>query len=185
MGLQTTKILPEEEELLLACKKEDRVAQERLYKKYYHALITICLRYTCDEQDAVHILNQSFLKIFQHIHTYNSELASLYTWMQTIVVRTTLDWIKSNQKWNTNKIELNDDDSAVDPSVYSKLDGNDILKIIKQLPSTTQTVFNMYVFDGFTHAEIAKQLNISDGTSKWHVSNARNKIKQILKTWNS
>lgn len=185
MDLQTAEILSEEESLISACKKEDRIAQERLYKKYYHALMTICLRYTRDEQDAVYILNQGFLKIFQHIHTYNAQLASLYTWMQTIVVRTALDWIKANQKWNNHKTELNDDnsDSAVNPSIYSKLDSNDILKIIQQLPPTTRTVFNMYVFEGFTHAEIGKQLNISDGTSKWHVSDARNKIKQILKTW--
>lgn len=160
--MQTAEILQEEESLVLACRKEDRIAQEKLYKKYYHALMTICLRYTRDQQDAVYILNQSFLKIFQSIHTYNAELASLYTWMQTITVRTALDWIKSNQKWNNHKMELNDDiDNVVDPSIYSKLEGNDILKLIQQLPPTTQTVFNMYVFEGFTHAEIAKQLNNS------------------------
>lgn len=184
MELQIAKILSEEKTLILACIKEDRVAQEKLYKNYYQALITICLRYTHNEQDAVHILNQSFLKIFQHIHTYNPELASLYTWMQTIVVRTALDWLRANQKWNNNEMNFDDDnDISVSPSIYGKLNGNDILKIIQQLPPTTQTVFNMYVFEGFTHAEIAKQLNIREGTSKWHVSDARNKIKQILKTW--
>jgi RNA polymerase sigma factor (sigma-70 family) len=63
-----------------------------------------------------------------------------------------------------------------------KFNTDDIMKCINKLPDASKMVLNLYVFDGLTHKEIGKQLSISEGTSKWHLSNARNLLKQIMKT---
>ena len=64
------------------------------------------------------------------------------------------------------------------PEAFNRLSGKEIQELIAQLPAATATVFNLYVYEGYTHKQIAELLNISDGTSKWHVSEA----KKLLKT---
>ena len=80
--------------IIRGCKQNDRKAQEALYKAYYKAMVTICLRYTKDEEDAVEVLNNGFLKVFQNIQRYDPAQASLYTWIRTIVVNSCLDFIR-------------------------------------------------------------------------------------------
>ena len=61
------------------------------------------------------------------------------------------------------------------------LDAEALEQMIQQLPETSKKVFNLYAIDGYTHKEIGEMLNISDGTSKWHVSHARKVLQEMLK----
>jgi len=167
-------------DIITGCQKGDRKAQERLYKNYYRAMITVCLRYTKNDEDAVEVLNNGFLKVFRSIQRYESSQASLYTWIRTIVVNTCLDFIK--QKQRIEKVnELNDDTEVhIAPEVISKMKTAELLNQVRRLAPATQAVFNLYAIEGYSHKEIARLLNISEGTSKWHLSEARKNLQQLI-----
>ena len=171
---------PEQQHLIEGCIKGNRSAQEALYKAYYKAMMTICLRYTKSEEDAVEVLNTGFLKVFQNIKRYDPAQANLYTWIRTVVVNGCLSFVK--KKMNAEKhYELNGADVHVPAEVISKLKASALLALVRSLPPATAAVFNLYVVEGYSHKEIADMLTISSGTSKWHLSEARKQLQQLVK----
>jgi RNA polymerase sigma-70 factor (ECF subfamily) len=176
--------LPNEEEdieaLIKGCKENNRKAQERLYKKFYPGMASLCIRYIDDQQDAMQVLNDGFLKIFKNIDTYSPFKASLYTWIRKIVINTALDFLRKKTLKYSDDISDLETEPAIVSSIVQKIDAEDLLNAIKQLPSATQLVFNLYTVDGFNHREIAEMLSISEGTSKWHLSDARRQLKQLV-----
>lgn len=167
-------------DIIKGCKKGDRKAQERLYRSFYGVMMNLCLRYTKNETSSMEILNAGFYKVYKNIDRFDSSRATLYTWIRTIIINTCLDYIKSNsarQAWQ----EI-DQAAEIDlpPDVFAKMSSVEILSLVRQLPAATQAVFNLYVMDGFTHKEVAKLLGISEGTSKWHLSEARKILKQLI-----
>lgn len=152
-----------------------------MYKAYYKTLMAICLRYTKNEADAVEVLNNGFLKVFQNIKRYEEGRASLYTWMRTIVVNACLDFVKKKAKAELHR-ELNEAaDVHVPADAVNKMKAVDLLQLIRSLPPSTAAVFNLYVMEGYNHKEIATLLSISEGTSKWHLSEARKQLQQKVK----
>jgi RNA polymerase sigma-70 factor (ECF subfamily) len=71
-------------------------------------------------------------------------------------------------------------DAAVSPDGLSLLQAEEIYKLIQQLPAASRAVFNLYVIDGYKHKDISELLNISTGTSKWHLANARKELQGML-----
>ena len=99
------------------------------------------------------------------------------------MIFTSIDKCRSELKFNHLLITDRDDDEFfISPDILEKLFFDDILKEIRTLPLATQTVFNLSVLDGFSHKEIAAQLNISEGTSRWHLSEAKKQLKGLLET---
>lgn len=169
-------------DLINGCIRNDRRAQELLYKQFYDAMALICMRYTQNEDDAVEVLNNGFLKVFKNMHQFDKEKAGLYTWIRKIMINTAIDFIRQNQK-HLNKVELGRAaEPYTDSEAIQKLDAEELLTLIRKLPPSTQLVFNLYVVEGFTHKEIGAKMGISEGTSKWHLSEARRLLQKSLKT---
>ena len=176
-------MLPEEEnidKIIQGCCKGDRKSQEKLYKSYYRAMISLCLRYTKNEADAVEVLNNGFLKVFKNIQRYEPAQATLYTWIRTVVINSCLDFIKSKQRLEQHR-ELTDAiEVSIAPDVIGKMKAVELLALVRQLPPATQAVFNLYIMEGYSHKEIAGLLGISEGTSKWHLSEARKTLQHKI-----
>jgi RNA polymerase sigma factor (sigma-70 family) len=174
------KDLTDIETIIAECKLGSRRAQEQLYKSYYKTMVSLCLRYTKSEADAVEVLNNGFLKVFKNIDKYEPSQSALYTWIRTIIINSCLDFIKSKQRKEQHK-ELNDSvEVHIDPEAIRKINSEALLQMIRQLPPATMAVFNLYVVEGFKHKEIAQMLNVSDGTSKWHLSEARKMLQKMI-----
>jgi RNA polymerase sigma factor (sigma-70 family) len=168
------------EELITGCKNDNRKAQEQLYRRFYRVMMTICLRYTKNETDALEALNTGFYKVFKNITQYNKAKASLYTWIRTIIINSCLDFIKRREtKIKTGELEQADQ-IHVPPAVISKMSAAEILALVRQLPPSTQAVFNLYIMEGYNHNEIGELMNISAGTSKWHLNEARKRLKTMI-----
>ena len=143
-------------------------------------MMTICMRYTKNEHDAVEVLNSGFLKVFKNIDKYNAEKGSLYTWINTIVINTCLDFIKSKAR-RESYIGLNDAANVEIPAeITAKMSARELLNLVRGLPPATQGVFNLYVVEGYNHKDISKMLGISEGTSKWHLSEGRKALQQMI-----
>ena len=166
--------------IISGCRNQDRKAQEQLYRSYYRVMMNLCLRYTRDETDALEVLNTGFYKVYKNIHRYDSKKATLYTWIRTIIINSCLDFIKA-KSGQIVQVEL-DQAAVIDlpPDVFIKMSAMEILKLVRQLPPATQGVFNLYVMEGYNHKEIAQLMGISDGTSKWHLSEARKILQQLI-----
>jgi RNA polymerase sigma-70 factor (ECF subfamily) len=166
--------------IINGCRKDDRQAQEQLYRMFYRAMMTICLRYTRNEADALEVLNTGFYKVYKNIGRYDDAKASIFTWIRTIIINSCLDLIKTRQT----KIETGELEQAVNviapPAIISRMSANEILELVRELPPATQAVFNLYVMEGYTHHEIGKMMMISDGTSKWHLNEARKKLQAMI-----
>lgn len=170
--------------IIRGCRQNDRKAQEALYKAYYKAMMTICLRYTMNEEDAVEVLNNGFLKVFKNIQRYDPAQASLYTWIRTIVVNSCLDFIRKKSRIEQ-RYELNEGvEVHVPAEAISRMKIGELLSLVRSLPPATAAVFNLYVIEGFNHKEIGSLLGISDGTSKWHLSEARKLLQLKIKLQN-
>ncbi len=142
-------------------------------------MMSLCLRYTKNETDAMDVLNTGFYKVFKNIQRYDSSKASLYTWIRTLIINSCLDHLKAKQKIQL--AELTDTtDVQIDPAIISKIKSEHLLHLIRKLPPATQTVFNLFTMEGYSHKEIADLLQVSEGTSKWHVSEARKNLQKMI-----
>lgn len=170
-------------ELIAKCIKQDRRAEYELYKLSYSYLMSICLRYNKDKDIASEILNMGFLKILRHIAEYKIEIP-FKVWISKIMVNTLIDEYRKQkrEKQRVTYIEeyYDSNDYADVNDALSNLSCSQIYAEINKLPQATKQVFNLFVIDGYSHKEIAEMLSISEGTSKWHVSAAREKLKEQI-----
>ncbi|MBC7946966.1 MAG: sigma-70 family RNA polymerase sigma factor [Chitinophagaceae bacterium] len=167
--------------IISGCKAGNRRSQEQLYRSYYRVMINLCLRYTKNETEALEVLNTGFYKVYKNIHRYDAGKATLYTWIRTIIINSCLDHIKI-RTLNPSSGELQQAAQIhVSPAVIEKMSAAEILDLVRLLPPATQAVFNLYVIEGYKHGEIATIAGISEGTSKWHLSEARKRLQQMIK----
>ncbi|GAA3987807.1 RNA polymerase sigma factor [Mucilaginibacter dorajii] len=169
------------EKLVKGCVDNDRTAQETLYKLFHADMLRVCYNYLPDKELAKEAFNAGFLKVFVSLKNFDLTKGELGGWIRKIMIYTSIDLCRKELKFNTNNTtEIREDDHFITPSVLEKLQFEDILQNIRTLPLATQTVFNLSVLDGFTHKEIGEQLNISEGTSRWHLAEAKRKLRSLL-----
>ena len=167
-----------EQEVIQGCTGNDRRCQEVLYRTHFPTMMRMVKRYTTDEDKAIEILNNGFLKVFKKIGTFRNE-GSLEGWIRRIVYHSISDYFRKESGYLKfivlEEAEQNEPEEALNGLYY-----DDLLEIIESLPGRSKEVFHLYAIQGFSHKEIADQLEISEGTSKWHLSNARDQLKQLL-----
>jgi RNA polymerase sigma factor (sigma-70 family) len=173
-----------EQDIIAGCRKKNRAIQEHLYKTYYSMFLKVCARYAKNMQDAEQLLNDGFLKIFTQIDKYGNT-GSFEGWMKRVVVNTCLDYLRSTylkeeMTMHVNAIQPEETNLSVTNEGMKQIEFRELLSMIQILPSMTRTVFNMFVFEGFNHKEISEQLDISEGTSHWHVHQARNMLQRKI-----
>ena len=166
--------------LIEGCLANNRRAQEALYRQFYGFAMTIALRYSRDEHDAADIMSLAFVKIFKSMHSFDPAKGSLHAWIKRIIVNEGLDHIKSRNRFSENVEVETIAEPAIDNYALEQLGAEEIMNIVKRLPPATHAVFVLYAVEGYNHREIGERLQISEGTSKWHLSEARKFLQQQL-----
>ena len=141
-------------------------------------MIGMCLRYTRDRNLAMEIVNNGFLRGFKKLHTFQFN-GSLEGWLRKIVYHSLADHFKKKSS-NIHFLDIEEADRPKNNRVLEGLYAEDILKSVDRLPEATRQVFILYAIEGYKHHEIAEELGISTGTSKWHLSEARKKLRSYL-----
>lgn len=177
MGFQIYRA--KETEWIDGCRKQDSLAQKRLYEHYSAKMYALCCRYISSKMEAEDVLITAFTKLFERIDQFKGE-GSFEGWMRRIIVNESLTYLRRNKN-----MYLETDIEAVDREPdFAKLENNleaeDLMKMISQLPTGYRMVFNLYAIDGFSHKEIADQLGISENTSKSQLSRARSALQKNL-----
>jgi RNA polymerase sigma-70 factor (ECF subfamily) len=163
--------------IIQGCRKQDVQCQQQLYKHFYPDMIKVCFRYASDADGAGSIYNNAMLRVFNNIHTY-SEAGKLGGWIKAIVVNCCIDFCKKKNIFKNTVPVIDEAEVTIEPEVFDRVAYQEIVQVINQLPGATATVFRLFVYEGFTHKQIGEHLNISEGTSKWHVSEAKKLLKK-------
>ncbi len=169
----------QEKDFIRACIRRERWAQQKLYEEYYGKMMGVCLRYANNQDDALDILHEGFIKVFRNISKYQPG-TSLSAWIRRIMVNTAIDFYRKNVRRRTEDIEQAYDISTNEADAISKCTEKEILEAIQRLSPAYRAVFNLYVIEGYSHREIAEKLDITESTSRSNLVKARTKLKAIL-----
>ncbi len=177
MNITSPEIEPK---VLKGCRKSDSKCQEILYRKFYAYGLSISLRYSYSREEAVEILNDSFLKVYVNISKFDTK-KSFKSWFRRILINTSIDYYRKNKRLiNTESI----DDYNVDLNNYNEIDTmevEDLLLLLNSLPELYRIIFNLHEIEGYKHEEIAKELNITAGTSRANLSRAKKILRESFK----
>jgi RNA polymerase sigma factor (sigma-70 family) len=169
----------EDPTLIQGCLKNDRKAQFTLYKNYFAFVSGICLRYLRREEEARETTNDIFLKVFTKISLFDSSRGAFSTWLRMLSVHTCLDKLKLGSFKNDLQ-SLNEEAESFHVPSVQLMELNDMLSLLNQLPPRQLVIFNMFVAEGYSHEEIGEMLGISAGNSRWHLSDAKQRLKKIF-----
>lgn len=173
-------------EILQACADNDRRAQKQLYEHCYKTLIQVCMRYHTNHEDARFAFNNGFLKILNGLQDVDLATIHFGGWSKRIMVNTLIDEYRRNRNHQTSifaretESELEFHAENVLNDAESNIQVADIMALLKTIPPISAHVFVLYVIDGYNHKEIGDLLDITDGTSKWHLSTARKLLRERL-----
>ncbi|AQX86653.1 sigma-70 family RNA polymerase sigma factor [Elizabethkingia bruuniana] len=168
-------------EIIEQCQENDRKAQELLYRRYSNVLFSICLRYSGSYENAQDVFQEGFILIFKKITQYSFS-GSFEGWIKRVMVNLNLEKHRQKEIWLT-EIEENMpliDEEDNDSDDFQNVNYQDLIKYVQNLPTQYRQVFNLYVFEEYTHNEIAESLKISPGTSKSNLSRAREILRKEL-----
>ena len=168
-----------EKELIKRCCKNDPRAQQELYEKYAPKMYGVCFRYVCNREVAQDLLHDGFITVFLKIGSFRHE-GSFEGWMRRIFVNTALMRLRKGDvlRGAAEVEQARNVSDGID--LLSGIGGKDIVRMIGRMPDGFRTVFNMSVIEGYTHQEIAKELGISEGTSRSQLSRARTWLQERL-----
>lgn len=173
--------------LIEECRKGSKKAFRELYRKYASVMLGICARYSNNINDAEDILQEGFMKVFNKIGSFRSE-GSFEGWIKRIMINTAINHYHKNLKHH-HHVDINDiqeklpddEDEKIDPELPVSKDI--ILAIVQNMPEGYKFVFNMFVFEGYSHAEIAKKLGVSVNTSKTQLFKARQYLQKKIQPY--
>ena len=175
--------LDEEYQIIEGCIANNRSAQEKLYRKFYPALILLCKRFFADDHKALETLNDGMMKVYKHIVHYDSLKGNFFNWVYTIIRNTALDKLKLN-RWSP-VLLTEDTDQTYTDNPLKTLEEQDIYTLLDELAPATRVVCSLYYLEGFSIKEITEKLALSAGTVKWHLSETRKRLKPVLEKYYS
>lgn len=173
-------------QILLGSAENDRRSQKVLYEYCYRQFIRLCMRYYTNHEDARHALNNGFLKIVNGLQNVDLDELNFAAWAKRIIVNTLIDEYRKNKNHNQvivakeTEAELANSAEKVENLGALELNYLEILDLLKTIPPISAHVFTLYIIDGYNHKEIGDLLEISEGTSKWHLSTARKLLRERL-----
>ena len=168
-----------EMELIEACRRYDRTAQKTLFDRLSPKMMSVCRRYVRDRMEAEDVLVISFTKVFERIRQFKGE-GSFEGWVRRVVVNECLTFLRKNKMMYL-ETDLETAEREADTSLQdTRLEAEDLMKLIQELPAGYRMVFNLYAIDGFSHKEIAEQMGITESTSKSQLSRARTHLQMRL-----
>lgn len=181
-------------ELLESCEDNDRRGQKKLYELFFKMHMGLCYSYLANEEDARILLNTAFLKVCTNLATVKNNPVVFYSWSRKIVLNCIMDEFRRTKRINSHEVskefdrELEFAENSHDNSGLESLLEADIKEIIAALPNNMRVAFMMFAVEGYSHKEICDSLNITEGTSKWLVHEARKTLKMLIEktsNWNN
>lgn len=171
--------------LIRRCSEGEVRAQELLYKRYFSFAMSVAIRYTCDENEAMEIVNDSFMKVLEKIGEFDST-RHFKPWYGRILVNSAIDNYRRNTR-HSSHLQIDDIEATEEqePEINAELSAGDILYLFRQLPENYRVTFNLFEIEGYTHDEIGKKLGIATSTSRSNLARAKKILRELyIKNFN-
>jgi RNA polymerase sigma-70 factor (ECF subfamily) len=173
--------------LIAGCLNNDRRSQQRMYELFYGKMLSVCMRYTRNDDQAQDLMQEGFIKVFANLHKYKND-GSFEGWVRRIFVNNAIDSFRRKKHEHVlpdndyHLLNLSDDtdEHAFMDEQVKHIQPEDVVAAMQQLSPAYQMVFNLYVMENYPHQDIADKLGINIGTSKSNLSKARVNMKKIL-----
>jgi len=166
-------------ELIRRCSEGEPRAQELLYRRYFSFAMSVCVRYTRDQYEAMEIVNDSYMKALGSIEEFDGS-KPFRSWYGRILVNSAIDNYRRNAK-HTSHLQIGDLEitEEQEPTVSAELSANEILSLFSRLPDNYRVTFNLYEIEGYSHEEIGQMLEISTSTSRSNLSRAKKMLREL------
>ncbi|MFZ4581182.1 MAG: RNA polymerase sigma factor [Paludibacter sp.] len=171
----------DEQEIIKGCKNGESWAQKLVYEQHASTMMSVCMRYAGDYETARDLLQDGFIKVFTKIESYTG-VGAFGGWIRRIFVTTALEFLRQNSALKQSE-ELDDHHLKFEdnqPTILDKITADELLNCVAQLSDGYRTVFNLYAIEGYSHAEIAESLQISENTSRSQFMRARNILQKNI-----
>lgn len=166
-------------ELIRQCSEGKVRAQEALYRRYFSFAMSVAIRYTCDEGEAMEIVNDSFMKVLEKTAEYDTT-RPFRAWYGRIVVNSAIDNYRSNIKHSSHlQISEIEDTEEREPEIESNLSAAEILQLFNQLPEQLRITFNLFEIEGYSHNEIGQELGITASSSRSNLTRAKKMLREL------
>lgn len=176
--------------LIDGCISGERRSQQRVYELFYGKMMSVCLRYTKNHDQAKDILQDGFIKVFKSVDRFNRE-GSFEGWIRRIIVNTAIDhfrrakhaYLLLGEERSIEDFADHEDEDIIEDEQEDEIELKpaDVINAMQKLTPAYRTVFNLYVFEEMTHKEIAEALGINVGTSKSNLAKAKNNLRKLLR----
>jgi RNA polymerase sigma-70 factor (ECF subfamily) len=174
-------------ELIRLCQQGKTDAQMQLYRLCYPRLLGICRRYENPDQDAGALFNSGFFKVLKGLsrHEFQSE-EGFMLWARRVMINDMIDTYRRNRKYRslntpTDFAETPTESNAPELNLGDlEMDAEYLIEMINSLPEIQRQVFNLHALDDYPHKDIAKMLGMTEGTSKWYLSEARKTLRKKI-----
>lgn len=167
------------DEIIQGCLRRNGKSQEMLYKRFFGYALRVALIYNRDRENALEIVNDSFVKVFNQINRYDESLP-FKSWLAKIVVNTSIDRFRKNKK----NIQFDDNETFLVPdesqNILTQLSAEDILGLLNRLPEIQRMVFSLYEIEGYTHDEISSLLSIPENSSRVYLTRAKMRLRELF-----
>lgn len=164
--------------LMEGCRAGDPSSQERLYKRFYGYAMAVALAYSRGREDAVEVVNDSFMKVFDKADSFVTS-DPFKPWLRRIVINTAIDQGRRMKRFDAAPLDQLAEPESSQAPIDSNLHAREILSLLQELPDAHRFVFNMYEIEGYSHREIAKRLGIAESSSRTYLVRAREQLKQL------
>jgi RNA polymerase sigma factor (sigma-70 family) len=168
-----------EQDLIKGCVDKVENHQRLLFEKFAGKMMSVCLRYACDQHTAQDILQLGFIKVFDHIHQFKNE-GSFEGWMRKLFARVAIRQLGKKKLDFADMEAIGTGAPFEDPSILSKISEDEIHALIRLLPEGYRMVFNLHVIEGYNHEEIAKMLKVKAATSRTQLLKARKMLQTLI-----
>lgn len=169
--------------IIQASSKGDEQAQRTLYEAYRSQWYMTSMRFGKNKSQADDIFQEGLIYIYKDLHQYDSKKSQFSTWSTRILINAALRFLKKYNWIDTiSEYENSKESYETSETIYDSLAAKELTLIIQKLPLGYRIVFNMYVIEGYSHKEIAEELDITVGTSKSQLSKAKRHLRNVLET---
>lgn len=166
-------------ELISQCSEGKTRAQELLYRRYFSFAMSVAIRYTCDEGEAMEIVNDSFMKVLEKTGEFDST-RPFRSWYGKILINSAIDNYRRNAKHDSH-LQLCDIEATEEqePEIDASLSAEDILLLFSQIPEQFRVTFNLFEIEGYSHNEIGQILGISASSSRSNLTRAKKILREL------
>ncbi len=175
--------LPDEECIALAQQGNNDDAFSELVRRYQQRIYRYILRITNNPDDALDLTQDTFVKVFLHLNTWQPQ-ALFRTWLFRIATNATTDYLRRNKLWSYVPFDesnhMRDNESNIEKQLDSAALYKEMIVLIQKLPLLFREALLLREMEGMSYTEIAQALDINEGTVKSRISRARQSLASGL-----